>query len=226
MTFTPRTRKGAREPLDRLARTIRLLTGQPATAEVMRQFEQYLSLLILWNRSQRLTGVLTPASIVTDLFEDSLLFLTRLPPGPLKIADIGAGAGIPGVPLAIVRPEISMTLIEAKRKRVSFLLAVKRELGATTKTVVLEGRAEDLIEGDPRLRGTFDAVVSRAAGPIKALLPIAMPYLAVGWVFVGAGPPPSGEAQTALKELGVQAVVVDIQEIGCRRTLLVASRDR
>jgi len=222
MTFISRSAKSAREPLERLAGTIRLLTGQPATAEALRQFEQYLNLLIRWNRSQRLTGVLSPAAIVKDLFEDSVRFLSLLPPGRLRIADLGAGAGIPGVPLAIVRPEISMTLIEAKRKRASFLLALKRELGMTN-IVILEGRAENLIVGDPGLGGTFDAVVSRGAGPIRVLLPIAKSYLAVGGVFVAAGPP-SKEPQTESNEPGVRSVVVDLRETGKRRTFLIASK--
>jgi 16S rRNA (guanine527-N7)-methyltransferase len=190
----------------------------------VRQFRQYLDLLILWNRSQRLTGVLSPTAIIEELFEDSLLFLSRLPRGKLKIADLGAGAGIPGVPLAIVRPEISMTLIEAKRKRVSFLSALKRELGATNLEI-LEGRAESLIEGNSGLGGRFDVVVSRAVGPIRALLPIAMAYLTSGGLLLVAGSPSHGQ-QPAPDEFGIRREVIKFAEIGRRRTFLLATKGR
>jgi 16S rRNA (guanine527-N7)-methyltransferase len=188
----------------------------------MREFGRYLDLLILWNRSQRLTGVSSAAAIVDELFEDSLLFLSRLPAGRLRIADLGAGAGIPGVPISIVRPEISMTLIEAKRKRVSFLLTLKRELGAANLEI-LEGRAEKLIHENPELQGSFDAVVSRAAGPIKSVLPMAMSYLAAGGLYVGTGPP-SEDQHTDLEALGVRREVGEFPEIGRRRTFFLAAR--
>jgi len=223
MTDATRTTDCTRESLDRLASAIRVLTGRPATAQAMRGFGRYLDLLILWNRSQRLTGVLSVASIVGELFEDSLLFLSELPAGGLKIADLGAGAGIPGVPLAIVRPEISLTLIEAKRKRVSFLSALKRELGVANLEI-LEGRAESLIDGSPELRGKFDVVVSRAAGPIKLVLPIAMSYLAIGGLYVGAGSQ-SRDREVDLEELGVRREVRDFPEIRCRRTFLLAAKN-
>jgi 16S rRNA (guanine527-N7)-methyltransferase len=188
----------------------------------MREFGRYLDLLILWNRSQRLTGVSSAAAIVDELFEDSLLFLSRLPAGRLKIADLGAGAGIPGVPLAIVRPEISMTLIEAKRKRVSFLSTLKRELGVENLEI-LEGRAEKLIHGSPELRSSFDVVVSRAAGPIKSVLPIAMSYLAAGGLYVGTAPPSEG-LHTDLQALGMRREVGEFPGIRRRRAFLIASK--
>ena len=220
--MVPRT--PAREPLAGLATVIKLLTGRPATPEEKKQFSQYLDLLIVWNRAQRLTGVLSPAAIVEDLFQDSLLFLSRLPPGRLVMADIGAGAGIPGVPLAIVRPEISLTLIESKRKRVSFLAALKRELGVSN-VEILEGRAEDLITRSPELYEKFDVVVSRAVGPIHDLLPTVMAYLTVGGLFMGAGPPSTPKTQLqAMAALGVRCEVIRFSEVGLTRTFLLAHK--
>jgi 16S rRNA G527 N7-methylase RsmG len=115
-----------------------------------------------------------------------------------------------------------MTLIEAKRKRVSFLSTLKRELGAANLEI-LEGRAEKLIDGKPELQGSFDAVVSRAAGPIKSVLPMAMSYLAAGGLYVGTGPP-SEDQHTDLEALGVRREVGEFPEIGRRRTFLLAAR--
>ena len=85
------------------------------------------------------------AAIVQDLFIDSLLFLALLPPRPLALVDIGAGAGIPGLPLRLADPAIAVTLVEARRKRISFLLAAQRELDLGN-VAVKEGRAEALLE--------------------------------------------------------------------------------
>src|SRR5262245_31554106 len=124
--------------------------------------------------------------MVTDLFVDSLLFLSALPSGSIKIADLGTGPGIPGVPLRIVRDDIALTLVESKRKRVSFLAALKRELGLTD-VLIFEGRAEELVKERTELAGTFDVVVARAAG--SSMLPIAMSYLRPGGLFVAGGSP-------------------------------------
>ncbi|MGH7414768.1 MAG: 16S rRNA (guanine(527)-N(7))-methyltransferase RsmG, partial [Candidatus Rokuibacteriota bacterium] len=130
-----------------------------------------------------------PGAVVRELFVDSLLFLAILPPRrPISVVDIGAGAGIPGLPLRLADPQIALTLIESRRKRISFLLAACRELELGDVAVV-EGRAEDLIERAPELAGAFDAVVARAVGPPDVLLRTALKYLKAGGVFVVSGPP-------------------------------------
>ena len=111
-----------------------------------------------------MTALRSPEEIVRGLFLDSLLFLSALPaPRPLKVVDIGAGSGIPGLPIRLADPAITLTLIEAKRKRVSFLLTACRELGLSD-VQVLEGRAERLVDENPGVAGSFDAVVARAVG--------------------------------------------------------------
>jgi len=171
-----------------LLAAIRGLTGRPATAEQREGFQQYLGIFVRWNQVHRMTALGSPAEIIRGLFLDSLLFLSVLPPRPLKIVDIGAGGGVPGLPLRLVDPGISLTLIEAKRKRVSFLLAVCRELNLSDVAVV-EGRAEDLLEADPVLVEGFDAVVARAVGSEKRLLPVALRYVRPGGTVVLAGSP-------------------------------------
>jgi 16S rRNA (guanine527-N7)-methyltransferase len=148
-----------------------------------------------------------------------MLFLKTVPPGAIRVVDIGAGAGIPGAPMAIARPELSMTLIESRRKRVSFLLSLRRDL-KTEDMVVLEGRAEDLVQAHQDLAGGFDVVVTRAAGPIKRILPIAMSYLASGGLFVAGGP----SVPEGMEMPGLRSEVVEIEELNLRRTLLLASR--
>ncbi len=171
--------------------TVHTLSGRPIASEVHALFARYLELLLLWNRTQRLTGFESPAEIVRGLFEDSLLFWPLLPPRPLRMVDIGAGAGIPGIPLRIVDPGIRLTLIESRRKRVSFLKMITRELGLANDIVVAEGRAEVLVAELVGSSGAFDVAVARGVGSFESVLPIAQRYLVVGGFFIASGPPPA-----------------------------------
>lgn len=167
---------------------LQVLAARPAEADDRRRFQQYLDLFLHWNRTHRMTALDSGAAIVHDLFIDSLLFLALLPPRPLALMDIGAGAGIPGLPLRLADSAIAVTLVEARRKRVSFLRVAQRELDLGN-VAVKEGRAEVLIEQEPDLAGAFDVVVARSVGPVEALLPLALKYLKAGGQFVVSGPP-------------------------------------
>lgn len=183
------TRKGpAADPLADLLAAIPVLVGRPATSEDRRRFTRYLELLVQWNRVHGLTGLKQPHEIVRGLFLDSLLFLPQLPPRPIRLVDIGSGAGVPGLPLRIVDEGIDLTLVEARRKRVSFLSAVQRELGLRGITVA-EGRAEQLVEQDPELEGKFDVAVARAITPTARFLRYCEKYLRLGGTVIVAGPP-------------------------------------
>ncbi len=176
------------DPLDELVVALKSLTGQSAGRDDRRRFQQYLDLFLRWNRTHRMTALDSAAAIVQDLFVDSLLFLPLLPPRPVALMDIGAGAGIPGLPLCLADPGIAVTLVEVRRKRVSFLLAAKRELDLGN-VVVKEGRAEALLGQEPELASAFDVVVARSVGPAVSLLPLACKYLKPGGLFVTTGPP-------------------------------------
>jgi 16S rRNA (guanine527-N7)-methyltransferase len=177
----------ASDPLDELLTAIEAI-AHPPTPEDRRRFQQYLDLFLRWNRTHRMTALESPSAVVRELFIDSLLFLPLLPAGPLAVVDIGAGAGIPGLPLRLADPRIALTLVEARRKRVSFLRAARRELGLED-VAIEEGRAEELVERKAELAAAFDVVVARAVGPARALLPIAYKYLKVGGILLVSGPP-------------------------------------
>lgn len=168
-----------------LRRGAQEILGRPLTTEQARQFLKYLELLVKWQKVQRLVGSTDPASIVEDLVLDSLLFVRVLPPSPARILDLGSGAGLPGIPLSIVLPAVSVTLVEARQKRASFLSTAVRELGLRTVKVV-GARAEDL---PPELDRSFDAVVMRCAGRLAEVMPLAARFVAPGGSVVAAGPP-------------------------------------
>ena len=185
------TRKGsAGDPLDELLAAIPLLASRPASAEDRQRFTRYLELLVEWNRVHGLTGLKDPRGIVHGLFVDSLLFLPQLPARPLRLVDIGSGAGIPGLPLHLIDPRIEATLVEARQKRVSFLRTVRRELGLETVRLV-DSRAEDAIREDPELGGRYDVAVARAVTPTAPFLAMCRLWLKPGGRIVISGPPAS-----------------------------------
>ena len=95
------------------------------------QFSRYADLLIEWNLRFNLTSIVDPRDIVIKHFLDSLSALRSIPPGPLKLIDVGAGAGLPGLPIKLVRPDVTLTLLEATRKKCDFLKAVVADLQLT-----------------------------------------------------------------------------------------------
>ena len=118
----------------------------------IQQLEKHFDLLNRWNRVLNLTSLKRPEEIVERHYCESLFLAAHLPPGPLRIGDIGSGAGFPGIPLAIAKPDCSVTLIESHQRKSVFLREVARELANVS---VIPARAEEITE-------TFDWVTSRA----------------------------------------------------------------
>jgi 16S rRNA (guanine527-N7)-methyltransferase len=160
------------------------ILGRPLAETEASALWAYLDLLETWNRVHRLIGSSDRRWMVEHIILDSLLFLAVLPGMSESLLDIGSGAGVPGIPIGIVRPEVSIVLVESRRKRVSFLATVIRELGLS-RTEVVHGRAEGLISGGRR----FDAVVARCAGAPKAVLDLGSYLVSPGGCVVIAGSP-------------------------------------
>lgn len=167
-----------------LARGAREILGRPLSEDEARRFEKYMALLVDWNRVHRLIGSADPRWIVENVFLDSLLFLRALPADIQSLADVGSGAGIPGLPIKIVTPLISVTLIEARQRRVSFLKASVREL-ELAGVAVIESRAERV---PPDLLGAFDAATARCTGPPERVFRWATALVRPGGTIVIAGP--------------------------------------
>ena len=176
------------ELAEALSRGFLSLLQRAPSPEELQAFSRYLSLLLEWNRAHHLTGYRTAPEITEKLLLDSLLFLRWMKPGAWRVLDLGAGAGIPGIPMRVVEPRIKLTLIEARRRWSSFLAVAVRELGLEGAQVE-SGRAEELLASEPALRGGFDIVVTRAAGPIRSILPLALDFLTPGGRLISSGPP-------------------------------------
>lgn len=172
-------------PLDALASGGAAILGRPLGGTELQSFEKYLKLLQKWQKSQRLVGSADAAWLVENVILDSLLFLKVLPPSIASLADVGSGAGLPGLPIKIVRPELRVTLIESRAKRASFLAAAVRELGLGD-TEVVTARAEHYAAEHPR---AVDAVVMRCAGDFGEIGERVSALVAPGGVVVASGPP-------------------------------------
>ena len=130
-------------------------TGLHPEAPARAAMQAHLELIAKWNRVHNLTSVREPEQMVTLHLLDSLSLLPHL--GAVRrVADVGTGAGFPGVPLALARPELKVALVESSHKKCSFLEQVKAELAIANVDVVCE-RVEQWRPAEP-----FDAVISRA----------------------------------------------------------------
>ncbi len=141
------------------------IAGMPASA--YEQFQAYLELLLRWNQRLSLTAVRDPEQIIRRHFVESAFAAQHLPQGVANLLDYGSGAGLPGIPIAICRPEIRVTLAEAQGKKVSFLREALRVLSLDGE--VYDGRVETMPQ---QLR--FDAVSMRAVEKMTLAIPIAV----------------------------------------------------
>jgi len=135
-------------------------------------------------------GSNAPLWIVENLLVDSLLFLRVIPQTVMSLVDIGSGAGLPGIPLKIVRPDIRVLLVESKGRRATFLRTVIREL-RLSDIGVLSDRVLD-VPGD--LCKSFDVAVARCAGRSGRTIRLGMEFVRPGGTVVLSGPPAPRQA--------------------------------
>lgn len=161
------------------------------------QFYDYYELLIHWNSMVNLTAITQLEEVVTKHFVDSLSLkkiIVDIDQKPLKLIDVGTGAGFPGIPLKIVFPELQVTLLDSLNKRVKFLNEVIENLQLEGITAV-HGRAEDMGR-DNVSRETYDLCVSRAVANLATLSEYCMPFVKTGGYFV---PYKSGKLEEELE---------------------------
>jgi 16S rRNA (guanine527-N7)-methyltransferase len=160
------------------------------------QFSAYSSFLKEWNEKMNLTAIVDDDGIAVKHFLDSILPLAHLPlPQSIKVADIGTGAGFPGIPLKIMRPDFQVTLVDSLQKRITFLETVCNEL-ALEQVTCIHGRAEELGK-DRSYREQFDVLFSRAVANMKVLSEYCMPFVKVGGLFVALK---AEDSETELQE--------------------------
>ena len=157
----------------------------------------YLAELEKWNRKINLTAIRNEQDIVIKHFLDSLSYLKGFAPSlALRLLDMGSGAGFPAVPIKIVHPEISITMVEAVNKKASFLRHIVRTL-KLTEVVVVDKRTGELSSS---YHQSYDVVTARAFADMKSALSEGAPFLKPGGLMVlSRGPEETIEEETALK---------------------------
>jgi 16S rRNA (guanine527-N7)-methyltransferase len=146
----------------------------PLDEKTANRFVDYLSLFVRWNGRLNLSAVRDEEGILSRHIIESIAVASELPQGIRTLLDFGSGAGLPGIPIALCRPEIAVTLAESRRKKAAFLQEAVRTLGI--RAGVHSGRAEVL-------RTVFDCVVLRAVDKMPKAVAAAVPLVApAGWL--------------------------------------------
>lgn len=193
------------------------------------QFETYLNFLIQYNEHTNLTSITEPNQIVIKHFLDSLLLTKAVKiVENSKIADIGTGAGFPGVPVKIVCPKIKLSLIDSLNKRLVFLSQLSEKLNLNYE--IIHRRAEECGK-DLNYREKFDIVTSRAVASFNILAEYCLPYVKVGGVFAALkGPNVEDEidgAKDAICKLGGKIEAkqyFDLPDGSGKRNIIIAKK--
>lgn len=167
-------------------------------------FSTYMRLLLEWNERMNLTAITEPSEIMEKHFLDSLTLLSSctIKQGA-KVIDVGTGAGFPGIPLKLMRPDIELTLLDSLNKRLTFLGAVCEELNLSS--IRIHKRAEEA-GLDTKMRESYDVAVARAVAPLNVLCEYCIPLVKMKGFFIAMKGPGAQEelenAQNALEILG------------------------
>jgi 16S rRNA (guanine527-N7)-methyltransferase len=186
-----------------LLKTAAEQVGVEVDAVLAERLDIYARLLVEWNEKMNLTAIVHPTDIVIKHFADSLAAAPLLPKGAFSLIDVGTGAGFPGVPLGILRPDCKLTLLDSLNKRLVFLDEVCKAVGVSATCLHL--RAED---GGKKaeLREQFDVATARAVGALPLLCEYCLPYVKVGGRFLAlkgpTGEEESERSRRAMAQLG------------------------
>jgi 16S rRNA (guanine527-N7)-methyltransferase len=183
-------------------------------AAAIDQLADYLALLVKWNRVYNLTGVRDEAKLVTHHVLDCLAVVEHLPPG--NVVDVGSGAGLPGIPIAIACPDRSVTLVDSNQKKTAFLKQAIAELGLSHANVVSE-RVEA-----HRPTTLFKIVISRAFSDLASFVKLAGHLCAAEGVLIAMkGLRPDAELEGLPSSWQVSSTVqLPVPELGASRHLV------
>ncbi len=196
----------------------------------LKDFQSFEDLLIEWNDKFNLTSITDPAEIHLKHFLDSLTVLRIFPnTGGFSLIDIGTGAGFPGIPLKIMLPELSLTLVESSQKKAEFCKVVAEVL-QLTNTSVIASRAEDLGK-DLQHREQYDWAIARAVAELSVLAEYLLPFVKIGGnslamkgANAGGETEKAGHALTILGAEISEIVNLDLPNDSGKRTLVVMKK--
>lgn len=202
------------DPLDRPLEQGLQQLGTPLAAEQRRLLLAYLRLLEKWNSAYNLTAVRNPADMVTRHLLDSLAILPHL--HGRRVLDIGTGAGLPGIPLAIARPALAFTLLDANAKKTRFVTQAVGELHLIN-VEVRQARAEQYHPAQ-----NFDTLVSRAFASIADMLAAARHLCAPGGRFLAMkGTYPENELAAVPAGYSVEVLALAVPGLSAERHVVI-----
>ncbi len=156
--------------------------GLSLNPEQVARFKLYYEELIRWNRRVNLTAIVDYEEVQLKHFLDSLTVALALEGIPSNVLDIGSGAGLPGVPLKILFPDIGLTLVDSVHKKAAFLHHLVERLGL--KGVEVLAQRAELLAHDESYREGFDVVLSRGVARLSTLAELALPFCTLGGAFI------------------------------------------
>ena len=179
----------------------------------------YLELLQKWNKVHNLTAVRDPAEMVTLHLLDSLSVLPHI--NVERLLDVGSGAGLPGIPLAVCRPDLQVAVMDASQKKASLMRQAKAELGLNNLEVLC-GRVEQY--QPPRI---FDAIISRAFSDLKEFVSLTRHLLMPGgsWLAMKGAHPHDELAQLPHDVQVIDILPLHVPGLDAQRHLVVLSFD-
>lgn len=203
-------------------------SGLSHTTKQISLFMTYLAELKRWNRVHNLTSLSTDCDIVRKHFLDSVAFLKAFPGeahGKCRyafvVADVGSGAGFPGIPLRIIRPETALTLIEPSRKKSAFLRHIRRKLNLEDVTIIGK-RIESL---SAEFDTAFDVIVTRATMKTGDFVVKALPRLKVhGRILLSKGPRVHEELRSVTKAGSIVVQPVNVPYLDAWRNLVIVRK--
>ena len=205
--------------------------GLQLSPEQLEQFLIYCQELLDWNQRMNLTAITDCEGAQIKHFLDSLTLTLAWPHATtdLHLIDVGTGAGLPGIPLKILWPDIRMVLLDSTAKKATFLNHIKDRLVLHDLEIVV-GRAEEVAH-DARYRERFDIVLSRAVAALPALVELTLPFCNIGGRFIaqkkGSIEPEMNDAGGAIGKLGGrlhEIKRVDLEEFADERWLVVIDK--
>ena len=197
------------------------------------QFQIFYQELLDWNRRMNLTAITGYEEVQVKHFLDSLTVTLAWQPlitnADFRLIDVGTGAGIPGIPLKIVLPNIELVLLEATAKKAAFLHHITRKLELDNVEIVV-GRAEEVAHLT-KYRERFDIVLSRGVAPLPTLVELTLPFCTIGGSFIaqkkGAIDPEISQAARAISLLGGnlrEVRRIDLEEFTDERRLVIINK--
>jgi 16S rRNA (guanine527-N7)-methyltransferase len=187
--------------------------------EQLNSFMTYLSELKKWNRAHNLTGLAKDEDIIIKHFLDSLLYLKAIPQGAARVSDIGTGAGFPGIPITIVRPETEMYLIEPSGKKAAFLRHIIWQL-QLKRIEVIEKRIEEL-KINQGLPFAVDVAVTRALFDASEFIRKASPIVKPGGILILNKGPKALEEIAKLRNVSYELITVGLPLSEMKRHLVI-----